>query len=82
MSLSSLVTTIVSWLYHLSKSSNSNLQLWSLLHALLLTIEAALAYLTSPKFRGHFSLATEILLFEENGYMDLRRQEWVILSMQ
>jgi hypothetical protein len=32
-----------------------------------------LAYLTSPRFRGHFSLAMEILLLEENEYMDLRQ---------
>lgn len=40
MALCTLVTPTVSSLSHLSKSSNSNLQLWSL-HALLLTIEAA-----------------------------------------
>jgi hypothetical protein len=40
MALSTLVTPTVSSLSHLSKSSNCNLQLWSL-HALLLTIEAA-----------------------------------------
>jgi hypothetical protein len=40
MALSTLVTPTVSSLSHLSKSTNANLQLWSL-HALLLTIEAA-----------------------------------------
>ncbi|KAK3132983.1 hypothetical protein QOZ80_6AG0530430 [Eleusine coracana subsp. coracana] len=71
MALSSLVTPTVSLLSHLSKSSNSNLQLWSL-HALLLTIEAAgLSYVS--QVQGTLFLAMEILLLEENGYMDLRQ---------
>ena len=46
MALSTLVTPTVNSLSNLSKSSNSNLQLWSL-HALLLTIEAAgLSYIS------------------------------------
>ncbi|GJN34321.1 hypothetical protein PR202_gb22971 [Eleusine coracana subsp. coracana] len=72
MALSSLVTPTVSLLSHLSKSSNSNLQLWSL-HALLLTIEAAgLSYVSQVQGTLSF-LAMEILLLEENGYMDLRQ---------
>nr|CAB3470555.1 unnamed protein product [Digitaria exilis] len=71
MALSTLVTPTVSSLSHLSKSSNSNLQLWSL-HALLLTIEAAgLSYVS--QVQGTLSLAMEILLLEENGYVDLRQ---------
>ncbi|KQK18234.1 hypothetical protein BRADI_1g39436v3 [Brachypodium distachyon] len=72
MALSSLVTPTVSSLSHLSKSSNSNLQLWSL-HALLLTIEAAgLSYVS--QVQGTLFLAMEILLLEENGYVDLRQE--------
>ncbi|TVU08978.1 hypothetical protein EJB05_42408 [Eragrostis curvula] len=71
MALSSLVTPTVSLLSHLSKSPNSILQLWSL-HALLLTIEAAgLSYVS--QVQGTLFLAMEILLLEENGYMDLRQ---------
>ncbi|TKV98793.1 hypothetical protein SEVIR_9G583700v4 [Setaria viridis] len=71
MALSTLVTPTVSSLSHLSKSSNSNLQLWSL-HALLLTIEAAgLSYVS--QVQGTLFLAMEILLLEENGYGDLRQ---------
>ncbi|OEL32096.1 hypothetical protein BAE44_0006885 [Dichanthelium oligosanthes] len=71
MALSTLVTPTVSSLSHLSKSSNSNLQLWSL-HALLLTIEAAgLSYVS--QVQGTLFLAMEILLLEENGYVDLRQ---------
>ncbi|XP_052159221.1 protein SWEETIE isoform X1 [Oryza glaberrima] len=72
MALSTLVTPTVSSLSHLSKSSNSNLQLWSL-HALLLTIEAAgLSYVS--QVQGTLFLAMEILLLEENGYVDLRQE--------
>ncbi|WVZ80108.1 hypothetical protein U9M48_027611 [Paspalum notatum var. saurae] len=72
MALSTLVTPTVSSLSHLSKSSNSNLQLWSL-HALLLTIEAAgLSYVSHVQ--GTLFLAMEILLLEENGYVDLRQR--------
>ncbi|XP_062179055.1 protein SWEETIE-like isoform X2 [Phragmites australis] len=71
MALSTLVTPTVSSLSHLSKSANSNLQLWSL-HALLLTIEAAgLSYVS--QVQGTLFLAMEILLLEENGYVDLRQ---------
>ncbi|KAL5651647.1 hypothetical protein ACJX0J_037105, partial [Zea mays] len=71
MALSTLVTPTVSSLSHLSKSSNFNLQLWSL-HALLLTIEAAgLSYVS--QVQGTLFLAMEILLLEENGYVDLRQ---------
>ncbi|KAL6876470.1 hypothetical protein ACP4OV_013042 [Aristida adscensionis] len=71
MALSTLVTPTVSSLSHLSKSSNSNLQLWSL-HALLLTIEAAgLSYVS--QVQGTLFLAMEILLLEETGYVDLRQ---------
>ncbi|KAG8094444.1 hypothetical protein GUJ93_ZPchr0012g20299, partial [Zizania palustris] len=72
MALSTLVTPTVSLLSHLSKSSNSNLQLWSL-HALLLTIEAAgLSYVS--QVQGTLFLAMEILLLEENGYVHLRQE--------
>ncbi|XP_062228917.1 protein SWEETIE-like isoform X3 [Phragmites australis] len=72
MALSTLVTPTVNSLSHLSKSSNSNLQLWSL-HALLLTIEAAgLSYVS--QVQGTLFLAMEILLSEENGYGDLRQR--------
>ncbi|XP_006656123.1 protein SWEETIE isoform X2 [Oryza brachyantha] len=72
MALSTLVTPTVNSLSHLSKSSNSNLQLWSL-HALLLTIEAAgLSYVS--QVQGTLFLAMEILLLEENGYVDLRQE--------
>ncbi|CAL5053041.1 unnamed protein product [Urochloa decumbens] len=71
MALSTLVTPTVSSLSHLSKSSNSNLQLWSL-HALLLTIEAAGLSFVS-QVQGTLFLAMEILLLEENGYVDLRQ---------
>ncbi|XP_039843667.1 protein SWEETIE-like isoform X8 [Panicum virgatum] len=71
MALSTLVTPTVNSLSNLSKSSNSNLQLWSL-HALLLTIEAAgLSYVS--QVQGTLFLAMEILLLEENGYVDLRQ---------
>ncbi|CAD6336683.1 unnamed protein product [Miscanthus lutarioriparius] len=71
MALSTLVTPTVSSLSHLSTSSNFNLQLWSL-HALLLTIEAAgLSYVS--QVQGTLFLAMEILLLEENGYVDLRQ---------
>ncbi|XP_021304666.1 HEAT repeat-containing protein 5B isoform X2 [Sorghum bicolor] len=71
MALSTLITPTVSSLSHLSKSSNFNLQLWSL-HALLLTIEAAgLSYVS--QVQGTLFLAMEILLLEENGYVDLRQ---------
>ncbi|CAM0910461.1 unnamed protein product [Alopecurus aequalis] len=72
MALSTLVTPTVSSLSHLSKSSNCNLQLWSL-HALLLTIEAAgLSYVS--QVQGTLFLAMEILLLEENGYVDFRQE--------
>ncbi|XP_039805913.1 protein SWEETIE-like isoform X1 [Panicum virgatum] len=71
MALSTLVTPTVSSLSNLSKSSNSNLQLWSL-HAVLLTIEAAgLSYVS--QVQGTLFLVMEILLLEENGYVDLRQ---------
>ncbi|XP_044958991.1 protein SWEETIE isoform X1 [Hordeum vulgare subsp. vulgare] len=72
MALSTLVTPTVNSLSHLSKSSNSDLQLWSL-HALLLTIEAAgLSYVS--QVQGTLFLAMEILLLEENGYVDFRQE--------
>ncbi|XP_047080825.1 protein SWEETIE isoform X2 [Lolium rigidum] len=72
MALSTLVSPTVSSLSHLSKSSNCNLQLWSL-HALLLTIEAAgLSYVS--QVQGTLFLAMEILLLEENGYVDFRQE--------
>jgi hypothetical protein len=72
MALSTLVTPTVSSLSHLSKSSNCNLQLWSL-HALLLTIEAAgLSYVS--QVQGTLFLAMDILLLEESGYVDFRQE--------
>ncbi|XP_043715583.1 protein SWEETIE [Telopea speciosissima] len=71
MALSTLVPATVSSLSLMAKSSNACLQLWSL-HALLLTIEAAgLSYVS--QVQATLVLAMEILLSEENGWVELRQ---------
>ncbi|XP_042482269.1 protein SWEETIE [Macadamia integrifolia] len=71
MALSTLVPATVSSLSLMAKSSNAGLQLWSL-HALLLTIEAAgLSYVS--QVQATLVLAMEILLSEENGWVELRQ---------
>ncbi|KAJ4961466.1 hypothetical protein NE237_021376 [Protea cynaroides] len=71
MALSTLVPATVSSLSLMAKSSNAGLQLWSL-HALLLTIEAAgLSYVS--QVQATLFLAMEILLSEENGWVELRQ---------
>ncbi|XP_072983205.1 protein SWEETIE isoform X2 [Typha latifolia] len=72
MALSTLVPATVSSISLLGKNSNASVQLWSL-HALLLTIEAAgLSYVS--QVQATLFLAMEILLLEENGYLDLRQE--------
>ncbi|KAJ3692210.1 hypothetical protein LUZ60_012560 [Juncus effusus] len=72
MALSVLVPSTVNAISTLCKSSNLALQLWSL-HALLLTIEAAgLSYV--PQVQATLLLVMEILLLDENGYVDLRQE--------
>ncbi|KAK3425934.1 hypothetical protein EUGRSUZ_F02484 [Eucalyptus grandis] len=71
MALSSLVPSTVSSISSLTKSSVPNLQVWSL-HGLLLTIEAAgLSYVSHVQ--ATLGLAMEILLSEENGWVDLQQ---------
>ncbi|XP_056162820.1 protein SWEETIE isoform X2 [Syzygium oleosum] len=71
MALSSLVPSTVSSISLLTKSSVPNLQIWSL-HGLLLTIEAAgLSYVSHVQ--ATLGLAMEILLSEENGWVDLQQ---------
>ncbi|XP_020585694.1 LOW QUALITY PROTEIN: HEAT repeat-containing protein 5B [Phalaenopsis equestris] len=72
MALSSLVPATVSSVSSLAKSSNVTLQLWSL-HALLLIIEAAgLSFV--PQVQATLFLVMEILLGEENGFVELRQE--------
>ncbi|KAJ8637016.1 hypothetical protein MRB53_011283 [Persea americana] len=71
MALSTLVPVTVSSISSLAKSSNASLQSWSL-HGLLLAIEAAgLSYVS--QVQATLFLAMEILLCEENGWVDLRQ---------
>ncbi|XP_059670574.1 protein SWEETIE [Cornus florida] len=70
MALSSLVPATVSSISSLAKSSRAGLQIWSL-HGLLLTIEAAgLSYVSHVQ--ATLGLAMDILLSEENGWVDLQ----------
>ncbi|GMH27186.1 hypothetical protein Nepgr_029029 [Nepenthes gracilis] len=69
MTLSSLVPATVNSISSLARSSVSALQIWYL-HGLLLTIEAAgLSFVSHVQ--ATLSLALEILLLEENGWVDL-----------
>ncbi|KAK3035229.1 hypothetical protein RJ639_033863 [Escallonia herrerae] len=71
MALSSLVPATVNSLSSLAKSSIAGLQIWSL-HGLLLTIEAAgLSYVSHVQ--ATLGLATDILLSEENGWVELQQ---------
>ncbi|KAL4197361.1 hypothetical protein AMTRI_Chr04g187950 [Amborella trichopoda] len=71
MALSTLVPATVNSISLLAKSSNAFLQAWSL-HGLLLTVEAAgLSYVSHVQ--PLLLLAMEILLTEENGWVDLRQ---------
>ncbi|GAB2299959.1 hypothetical protein Dimus_034004 [Dionaea muscipula] len=71
MALSSLVPATVSLISSLAKSSVAALQIWSL-HGLLLTIEAAgLSYISHVQ--ATLSLGLEILLSEENGWVDIQQ---------
>ncbi|XP_021759988.1 protein SWEETIE-like isoform X1 [Chenopodium quinoa] len=71
MALSSLVPATVSSISSLAKSSVAGLQIWSL-HGLLLTIEAAgLSYISHVQ--ATLNLGLEILLSEENGWVDLQQ---------
>uniref|UniRef100_A0A803LAT9 HEAT repeat-containing protein n=1 Tax=Chenopodium quinoa TaxID=63459 RepID=A0A803LAT9_CHEQI len=71
MALSSLVPATVSSISALAKSSVAGLQIWSL-HGLLLTIEAAgLSYISHVQ--ATLNLGLEILLSEENGWVDLQQ---------
>ncbi|KAG6716276.1 hypothetical protein I3842_04G041200 [Carya illinoinensis] len=71
MALSTLVPATVSSISLLAKSSIAGLQIWAL-HGLLLTIEAA-----GLSFVNHvpatLSLAMDILLSEENGWVELQQ---------
>ncbi|XP_078176772.1 HEAT repeat-containing protein isoform X2 [Carex rostrata] len=72
IALSVLVPSTVSSVSTLCKSTDSTLQLWSL-HALLLSIEAAgLSYVS--QVQATLLLVMEILLLDENGYLDLRQE--------
>ncbi|KAJ4781926.1 HEAT repeat-containing protein [Rhynchospora pubera] len=72
IALSILVPSTVSSISALCKSTDSTLQLWSL-HALLLSIEAAgLSYVS--QVQATLLLVMEILLLDENGYLDLRQE--------
>lgn len=71
MALSTLVPATVSAISLLAKSSNASLQAWSL-HGLLLTIEAA-GFSYVSHVQAALFLAMEILLSEENGWVDLRQ---------
>ncbi|GFZ18959.1 HEAT repeat-containing protein [Actinidia rufa] len=71
MALSSLVPATVNSISLLAKSPVAGLQVWSL-HGLLLTIEAAgLSYVS--QIQATLGLATDILLSEENGWVDLQQ---------
>ncbi|KAL5981902.1 hypothetical protein ACLOJK_015969 [Asimina triloba] len=71
MALSTLVPSTVSLISSLAKSSNADLQAWSL-HGLLLTIEAAgLSYVSHVQ--ATLFLAIEILLSEEHGWVSIRQ---------
>ncbi|KAL6961018.1 hypothetical protein U1Q18_038781 [Sarracenia purpurea var. burkii] len=71
MALSSLVPATVNSLSSLAVRPISGLQVWSL-HGLLLTIEAAgLSYVSHVQ--ATLGLATDILLSEENGWVDLQQ---------
>ncbi|KAF8399147.1 hypothetical protein HHK36_015012 [Tetracentron sinense] len=71
MALSTLVPATVSSISSLAKSSNAGLQIWSL-HGLLLTVEAAgLSYVSHVQ--AILGLAMDIVLSEENGWVDLRQ---------
>ncbi|KAL5722179.1 hypothetical protein ACHQM5_005729 [Ranunculus cassubicifolius] len=71
MALSTLVPATVNSISLLAKSQNATLQIWSL-HGLLLTIEAAGLSFVS-QVQATLLLAMEILLSEENGWVDLRQ---------
>ncbi|XP_059452821.1 protein SWEETIE isoform X2 [Corylus avellana] len=71
MALSTLVPATVSSITLLAKSSVASLQIWSL-HGLLLTIEAAgLSFVSHVQ--ATLGLAMEILLSEENGWVELQQ---------
>ncbi|CAN0928886.1 Protein SWEETIE [Linum grandiflorum] len=71
MALSSLVPASVASLSTLAKSPITGLQIWSL-HGLLLTIEdAGFSYVSHVQ--ATLGLATDILLSEENGLVDLQQ---------
>ncbi|KAK9272135.1 hypothetical protein L1049_002505 [Liquidambar formosana] len=71
MALSSLVPATVSSISSLAKSSTAGFQIWSL-HGLLLSIEAAgLSYVSHVQ--AALGLALDILLSEENGWVDLQQ---------
>ncbi|KAJ4707111.1 HEAT repeat-containing protein 5B-like [Melia azedarach] len=71
MALSSLVPATVSSVTLLAKTSIPGLQMWSL-HGLILTIEAAgLSFVSHVQ--ATLGLAMEILLSEENGWIDLQQ---------
>ncbi|XP_074287369.1 protein SWEETIE [Silene latifolia] len=71
MALSSLVPATVSAISALAKSTVAGLQIWAL-HGLLLTIEAAgLSYVSHVQ--ATLNLGLEILLSEENGWVDLQQ---------
>ncbi|GMP28425.1 hypothetical protein CsSME_00003976 [Camellia sinensis var. sinensis] len=71
MALSSLVPATVNSISLLAKSSIAGLQVW-FLHGLLLTIEAAgLSYVSHVQ--ATLGLAMDILLSEENGWVDLQQ---------
>ncbi|PIA63576.1 hypothetical protein AQUCO_00201132v1 [Aquilegia coerulea] len=71
MALSTLVPATVNSISLLAKSHNASLQIWSL-HGLLLTIEAAGLSFVS-QVQATLLLSMEILLSEENGWVDLRQ---------
>ncbi|CAO2817215.1 unnamed protein product [Amaranthus hypochondriacus] len=71
MALSSLVPATVSSISALAKSSVAGLQIWSL-HGLLLTIEAA-GFSYVSHVQATLNLGLEILLSEENGWVDLQQ---------
>ncbi|KAF5184416.1 Sweetie-like protein [Thalictrum thalictroides] len=71
MALSTLVPATVNSISLLAKSHNTSLQIWSL-HGLLLTIEAAGLSFVS-QVQATLLLSMEILLSEENGWVDLRQ---------
>ncbi|XAR51547.1 hypothetical protein NMG60_11006202 [Bertholletia excelsa] len=71
IALSTLVPATVNSISSLAKSSKAGLQVW-FLHGLLLTIEAAgLSYVSHVQ--ATLGLAMDILLSEENGWVDLQQ---------